>query len=55
VVAMRVMERAAVGGLELEYELRGSGDPVVLIHWGVSATWAEPCSTSRLSPIASAC
>ena len=39
---MRVMERAAVGGLELEYELRGSGDPVVLIHWGVSATWAEP-------------
>lgn len=39
---MRVMERAAVGGLELEYELRGSGEPVVLIHWGVSATWAEP-------------
>ncbi len=36
------MERAAVNGLELEYELRGSGDPVVLIHWGVSATWAEP-------------
>jgi pimeloyl-ACP methyl ester carboxylesterase len=39
---MKVMERAAVDGLELEYELRGSGDPVVLIHWGVSATWAEP-------------
>ena len=36
------MERAAVDGLELEYELRGSGEPVVLIHWGVSATWAEP-------------
>jgi pimeloyl-ACP methyl ester carboxylesterase len=39
---MKVMERAAVDGLELEYELRGSGEPVVLIHWGVSATWAEP-------------
>jgi pimeloyl-ACP methyl ester carboxylesterase len=36
------MGRAAVDGLELQYELRGSGDPVVLIHWGVSATWAEP-------------
>ena len=39
---MRAMERATVDGLELEYELRGSGEPVVLIHWGVSATWAEP-------------
>jgi pimeloyl-ACP methyl ester carboxylesterase len=39
---MKVMERAAVDGLELEYELHGSGEPVVLIHWGVSATWAEP-------------
>ena len=36
------MERAAVDGTELDYELRGSGEPVVLIHWGVSATWAEP-------------
>lgn len=36
------MERVAVDGLELEYELRGSGEPVVLIHWGVSAAWAEP-------------
>lgn len=39
---MKEMERAAVDGLELEYELRGSGEPVVLIHWGVSAAWAEP-------------
>jgi pimeloyl-ACP methyl ester carboxylesterase len=36
------MGRAAVGGLELEYELRGSGEPVVLIHWGVGAAWAAP-------------
>ena len=39
---MRHMERAAVDGLELEYEVRGSGEPVVLIHWGVGAAWAEP-------------
>jgi pimeloyl-ACP methyl ester carboxylesterase len=36
------MECATVDGLDLEYEIRGSGEPVVLIHWGVSATWAEP-------------
>ena len=36
------MERAAVDGLRLEYELQGRGDPVVLVHWGVSAVWAEP-------------
>jgi pimeloyl-ACP methyl ester carboxylesterase len=36
------MNRAVVDGIELEYELRGSGEPVVLIHWGVAATWAGP-------------
>jgi pimeloyl-ACP methyl ester carboxylesterase len=36
------MQRAAVDGLELEYEVRGSGEPIVLIHWGVGARWAEP-------------
>jgi pimeloyl-ACP methyl ester carboxylesterase len=36
------MNRAAIDGLELDYELRGSGEPVVLIHWGVGVTWAEP-------------
>ena len=41
VVAPR-MERAALDGLELEYELRGSGEPVVLIHWGFCSGWAEP-------------
>jgi pimeloyl-ACP methyl ester carboxylesterase len=39
---MKMKERATVDGLELEYELRGSGDPVVLIHWGLCAAWAEP-------------
>jgi pimeloyl-ACP methyl ester carboxylesterase len=41
-VATHEMRRAAVKGVELEYELRGSREPVVLIHWGVSAAWAEP-------------
>ena len=41
-IVRQQMDRAAVDGLELEYELRGSGDPVVLIHWGLSAVWAEP-------------
>jgi 3-oxoadipate enol-lactonase len=36
------MERASIGGLELEYELVGSGEPVVLLHWGIGARWAEP-------------
>jgi hypothetical protein len=36
------MQLAVINGIELEYELRGSREPVVLIHWGVSARWAEP-------------
>ena len=36
------MERVSLDGLELEYELKGSGEPVVLIHWGLCAKWAEP-------------
>jgi pimeloyl-ACP methyl ester carboxylesterase len=39
---MREMERASIGGLELDYELVGSGEPVVLLHWGIGALWAEP-------------
>lgn len=36
------MERASIDGIEVEYEIRGLGAPVVLIHWGICATWAEP-------------
>ena len=36
------MERALLDGMELEYELKGFGEPVVLIHWGICAKWAEP-------------
>ncbi len=39
-----MLHRISVSGTELEYELRGisAGEPVVLIHWGVGAKWAEP-------------
>jgi len=39
-----MLNKISVNGTELEYELCGSntGEPVVLIHWGVAATWAEP-------------
>jgi pimeloyl-ACP methyl ester carboxylesterase len=36
------MKRTSIDGIELAYELRGAGEPIVLVHWGVSATWAEP-------------
>jgi pimeloyl-ACP methyl ester carboxylesterase len=39
---MEPMERTEIDGVELVYEVRGAGDPVVLIHWGVGSTWAEP-------------
>jgi len=37
-----MMNRITVNGTELEYELRGTGEPVVLIHWGVGTVWAGP-------------
>jgi pimeloyl-ACP methyl ester carboxylesterase len=39
-----MLNRISINGTELEYQLRGTsaGEPVVLIHWGVAATWAEP-------------
>jgi pimeloyl-ACP methyl ester carboxylesterase len=36
------MERAALEGIELEYEVRGAGEPVVLIHPGHFADWFAP-------------
>ena len=40
--AARPMSRANVDGLELEYETRGSGEPVVLVHAGIFADWFKP-------------
>jgi pimeloyl-ACP methyl ester carboxylesterase len=33
------LERASVDGVDLEYEIRGTGEPVVLIHNGVGVDW----------------
>ena len=46
------MKRAQIGGIALEYEVRGSGEPVVLIHGSIIADglWpllAEPSLTER--------
>jgi pimeloyl-ACP methyl ester carboxylesterase len=49
----RTLDRVAVDrGVELEYEVRGAGEPVVLIHAGVCADWflpllAEPALADR--------
>ncbi len=39
-----MLNKVSVSGTKLEYELRGisAGEPVVLIHWGGGAKWAEP-------------
>jgi pimeloyl-ACP methyl ester carboxylesterase len=39
---MKHMDRAALEGIELEYEVRGAGDPVVLMHAGVCADFFKP-------------
>ena len=38
----RYLDRAALEGVELEYEARGTGEPVVLIHAGVCADFFKP-------------
>jgi pimeloyl-ACP methyl ester carboxylesterase len=38
----RAMTRATLGGIELEYEIRGEGEPVFLVHAGIFADWFEP-------------
>jgi len=39
---MNQMDRATLEGVELEYEVRGGGEPVVLIHPGNFADWFMP-------------
>lgn len=36
------MSRAKLESIELEYEVRGSGEPVILVHAGVFAHWFKP-------------
>jgi hypothetical protein len=44
------MNRAALGDIELEYELHGVGEPVLLIHQGTSPTGSRHSYTSGRSP-----
>lgn len=39
---MKQMDRAALEGFELEYEVRGAGEPVVLVHNGAGVDWFKP-------------
>lgn len=39
---MRTLARADLGGIRLAYEVRGTGEPVVLLHAGVFADWFVP-------------
>jgi pimeloyl-ACP methyl ester carboxylesterase len=41
-MTQRRMARAALEGIELEYQVRGAGEPVVLIHPGHFAEWCTP-------------
>jgi pimeloyl-ACP methyl ester carboxylesterase len=41
------MNRAVLDGVELDYELRGTGEPVVLVHAGVCADWFKPLLNER--------
>jgi len=36
------MQRAALDGVDLEYEIAGAGEPVVFIHHGAGADWFRP-------------
>jgi 3-oxoadipate enol-lactonase len=50
------MIRAKIDGVELEYDVRGSGEPVVFVHAGIFADWfkplvAEPALASRFQVV----
>lgn len=36
------MKRAVLDGIELECEIRGAGEPIVLVHHGAGADWFDP-------------
>lgn len=42
------MKRAALDGVELEYEIRGAGEPIVLVHHGAGADWFDPLLEERV-------
>jgi pimeloyl-ACP methyl ester carboxylesterase len=40
------MDRAALGSVELEYEIRGAGECVVLVHHGAGPDWFRPLASA---------
>jgi hypothetical protein len=44
--------RASLGDLELDYELRGNGDPIILVHHGAGRSWFDPLFEQPPSPSA---
>jgi hypothetical protein len=44
------MTLAKIEGIELEYDVRGTGEPVVLVHAASSPTGSSRSSTSPPSP-----
>jgi pimeloyl-ACP methyl ester carboxylesterase len=42
VMKQRHLDRAVLEGVELAYEVRGAGEPVVLVHAGIFADWFTP-------------
>ncbi len=44
---MKSMAHAALNDIELEYEVRGAGELVVLVHAGIFAEWFQPLLQER--------
>jgi hypothetical protein len=36
------MHRAAFGDVELDYEITGAGEPILLVHHGAGRNWFDP-------------
>lgn len=41
------MSRAVLDGVQLDYDVRGAGEPVVLVHAGIFAEWFRPLVEER--------
>ena len=41
------MDRAISDGVALQYEVRGEGEPVILIHPGIFVDWLRHWSANR--------
>ena len=44
------MQRVNLDGVDLEYTVQGSGEPLVLIHGAILADAFSPCWLSPASP-----